>query len=100
MNKKVEIQIVKSKALSGMVRFNVMKSFCLLYGGASCIDLQGVWIDSKCDCHTDYSWLIYTYCSAFNKDSMVDLARSIAIQLNEQAVMLVLDGECLFVGKD
>lgn len=97
---KIEITIVKFHELSILVKTQMLKSLCLLFGGASAIDQTGVWMDEQGKLVSDDSWLIYTYATEFNRGTVVDLVRSACICLEQDCIMLVIDNDVCFIGKD
>lgn len=98
---KIELQVVKFKPQSESQRLQVLKKFALLFGGASVISIEGIWHNEATGLlEADDSWLVYTYTTTYDKGVLVDLARSVAIALNEVAVMLVIGTDVIFVGQD
>ena len=98
---KVEIQIVKYKPQSEAQRLQVLKKMALLYGGASVVSIEGVWYNEDTGLlEADDSWLVYSYTVNPDKGVLTDLARSVAIALNEVAVMLVIGTDVTFVRQD
>lgn len=98
---KIEVQIVKHKPQSEYQRLQVLKKMALLYGGASVLSIEGVWYNEATGLlEADDSWLVYSYTPTPDEGVLIDLARSVAIALNEVAVMLVIGNDVMFVGKD
>ena len=98
---KVELQIVKHKSQSESQRLQVLKKMALLYGGASVVSIEGVWYnESTGHLEADDSWVVYSYTVNPDKGVLTDLARSVAIALNEVAVMLVIGTDVTFVRQD
>lgn len=98
---KIELQVVKHKAQSESQRLQVLKKMALLYGGASVMSIEGVWYNEDTGLlEADDSWIVYSYTPDPDEGVLVDLARSVAIALNEVAVMLVIGTDVIFVGQD
>lgn len=98
---KVEIQIVKHKPQSEPQRLQALKKLALLYGGASVYSIEGVWYNEATGLlEADDSWVVYAYTVNPDKGVLIDLARSVAIALNEITVMLIVGTDVIFVGQD
>ena len=98
---KVELQIVKHKSQSESQRLQALKKLALLYGGASVVSIEGVWYNEATGLlEADDSWIVYSYTPTPDEGILTDLARSVAIALNEVSVMLVIGTEVTFVGQD
>ena len=95
MRHKVEIYIPANTLIQIVFVKKTAKTFAKVFGGATTADVAGTWIDDAGNAVDDKIKIVYSYAESLNKsmkDSLRDFAGMICHELNEDVILLVMDG--------
>lgn len=96
---KVEIYIPMNTPEQEQVLYRVFKQFCIEFGGATINPVLGGWMDSNQKVVADKIGIVYSYVNTLTRVTRLflkKLAMQIREDLNEDTIMLVMDGNAEF----
>ena len=99
MNHTVTLTVPMALEASTMVIEHVQQSFTLLHGGCSSWPVIGHYRMNSGEIVKEMNMRISSFIpkGSFNLGALFDLARSVAIRLNQESVLLEIDGEAHFI---
>ena len=95
MRHKIEIYVPSNTLIQVVFVKKTAKTFAKLFGGATTVDALGTWIDDSGEAIPDKIKIVYSYSEKLPeglKHQLRAFAGMISKQLNEDVILLVMDG--------